>query len=334
MLWKNASNHTAGGINVSCGTAEYTCHEGMGYSVWDAKFAPGANRVKYPYGEQSDEWSYNAMAGKNAGAAVKMFSREQLPIKAALADNFRAFNKLYSGAPAGSTPNHDFVQSATSCGLRDNRNYRDGGGNTEMFPQFTIYDSMKLDNVSFKFYINSTCGLPGHKSCNSVGPNTDTSPVYAPDSSLAGVARYKDRFFSQTDFYKDAAAGELPEFTWMNCPAEAADHPCSDMAKGERCQKDIFEALRAGKGWEKTLFLIVYDDAGLAYDHVRASTPKPFLTNPLRLSFLSARTKLLNSTAVAVYETRWSHHLRAYQPTRLPAALLSRISTSSGSATE
>jgi hypothetical protein len=47
------------------------------------------------------------------------------------------------------------------------------------------------------------------------------------------VARYKDRFRPQTDFYKDAANGELPEFTWLNCPSEAADHPCSDMAKGE-----------------------------------------------------------------------------------------------------
>ena len=92
---------------------------------------------------------------------------------------------------------------------------------------------MKLDNVSFKFYINSTCGLPGHKSCNSVGPHTDTSPVYAPDSSLAGVARYKDRFRPQTEFYEDAASDELPDFTWLNCPSEAADHPCSDMAKGE-----------------------------------------------------------------------------------------------------
>ena len=92
---------------------------------------------------------------------------------------------------------------------------------------------MKLDNVSFKFYINATCGLPGHKSCNSVGPHTDTSPVYAPDSSLAGVARYKDRFRPQTEFYEDAASGGLPEFTWLNCPSEAADHPCSDMAKGE-----------------------------------------------------------------------------------------------------
>ena len=26
--------------------------------------------------------------------------------------------------------------------------------------------------------------------------------------------------------------------------------------------KDIYEALRAGKGWEKTLFVVTYDDYG------------------------------------------------------------------------
>ena len=30
------------------------------------------------------------------------------------------------------------------------------------------------------------------------------------------------------------------------------DHPCMDMAKGERLLKDLYEALRAGKGWDKT----------------------------------------------------------------------------------
>ena len=60
------------------------------------------------------------------------------------------------------------------------------------------------------------------------------------------MARYTDKFYSHEQFYHDAAAGELPEFSWLNCVAEAADHPCSDMAKGERCQKDVYEALRAG----------------------------------------------------------------------------------------
>jgi phospholipase C len=38
-----------------------------------------------------------------------------------------------------------------------------------------------------------------------------------------------------------------------------------DMAKGERLLKDIYEALRAGPGWENTLFAIAYDDAGDFY---------------------------------------------------------------------
>ena len=32
--------------------------------------------------------------------------------------------------------------------------------------------------------------------------------------------------------------------------------------------QDIYEALRAGKRWNQTLFMIVYDDAGGNYDHV------------------------------------------------------------------
>ena len=30
----------------------------------------------------------------------------------------------------------------------------------------------------------------------------------------------------------------------------------------------MYEALRAGKAWERTLLLVVYDDAGGYYDHV------------------------------------------------------------------
>ena len=140
MLYKNASHPELGGLNVSCGTAEYVCTESMSYGEWNPKFSPdAANELRYPYSEQSDANSYNALGGKSS-AAVKMFSRAQLPVKASLADNFAALNKYYSGVPSASTPNHDYIQTATSCGLRDNRNYRACGGATEMFPQFTMYD--------------------------------------------------------------------------------------------------------------------------------------------------------------------------------------------------
>jgi phospholipase C len=79
---------------------------------------------------------------------------------------------------------------------------------------------------------------------------------------MMGVARHKDRFFSHKLFYEQAAAGTLPAFSWISPKHEAADHPCLDLAKGERMLKDIYEALRSGKGWEKTLFVVTYDDYG------------------------------------------------------------------------
>ena len=50
------------------------------------------------------------------------------------------------------------TQSGTSCGMRDNKLYDDCGGDDVTFPQMTIYDSLRLHNVSFGFYMNSTCG--------------------------------------------------------------------------------------------------------------------------------------------------------------------------------
>jgi hypothetical protein len=46
-----------------------------------------------------------------------------------------------------------FAQSGTSCGCtRTGPGFDEGGGPTKTYPQFTIYDSMALDNVSFGLY--------------------------------------------------------------------------------------------------------------------------------------------------------------------------------------
>ena len=42
-----------------------------------------------------------------------------------------------------------------------------------------------------------------------------------------------------------------------------SDHPsCCDVALGERLRKDIYEALRSGKGWNETAFVFTWDDPG------------------------------------------------------------------------
>ena len=80
------------------------------------KFPRGGRPHFHPYSAQDDKWS--ALHGARAGStAVRMFSPEQLPVKAALARSFGVFNRMFTAVPSASSPNHLFTQSATSCGI-------------------------------------------------------------------------------------------------------------------------------------------------------------------------------------------------------------------------
>mmetsp|Transcript_16985 Transcript_16985/g.33163 ORF Transcript_16985/g.33163 Transcript_16985/m.33163 type:complete len:656 (-) Transcript_16985:151-2118(-) len=264
------SDGKGGKVEVSCGNSDYVCKSGPSYDTFAPKFGPdNANPHIYPYSLQNDSYSYLHGASQTGQTAVKMFGPEEIPIKTALAKNFGVFNRMYTAVASASSPNHLFAQSATSCGMQHNGLYNDCLGPGPSFPQMTIYDSLKLHNVSFGIYMNSTCGLDGLP-CHGEDPhNPDSaSAINTPDVAMEGVARHKDRFFSQTVFYDRAATGMLPALSWILPPIQACDHPCYDIAKGERLLKDVYEALRAGPGWNKTALLVAYDDAGGYYDHV------------------------------------------------------------------
>lgn len=266
---QNAADPTKGSVQVTCGTAEYVCRAGPDYDTFASKFPPGGNASIFPYSNQSDKFSAAHGAWSSLLTAVRMFSPEQVPIKHALAKAYGVFNRMYTSVPSASSPNHLFTQSATSCGMDFNGLYNDCYGATVTFPQMTIYDNLRLHNVSFNLFMNSTCGLD-EQPCHGENPhNPDSaSAINTPDVAMAGVARHKDRFASQEAFYKMAADGSLPGLSWILPPIQASDHPCHDVAKGERLLKDVYEAVRNGPGWAKTLMIVAYDDAGGFYDHV------------------------------------------------------------------
>ena len=82
------------------------------------------------------------------------FSREQLPIKAAISDHFGVHNRMFTSVSGPSWPNHNFAQSGTSCGISSNVMYNRCGGPFPQFPQMTIYDSLALAHVPFGLYVN------------------------------------------------------------------------------------------------------------------------------------------------------------------------------------
>jgi hypothetical protein len=200
-----------------------------------------------------------------------MFSPAQLPVKSAIAREFGVFNKFFSAVPSASTPNHLFTQSATSCGVADNILYDQCGGETATYPQVTIYDTLSLQNKTFGFYVNTT--VP--HACDDYPTTCDDSAGWSefgdanyPDVMMEGIGRHQDHFYDYATFFEQASNGTLPHFTWIAPNNSYSDHPCNDVAKGERLTKDIYEAVRAGPGWSKTLLAVLYDDAGGVYDHV------------------------------------------------------------------
>lgn len=258
---KDPNNESAGTVHVTCGTAKLVCDPGPSMSMWGQHFNSSSSQCtsKYPYcgpDAQNDNFSVIG-GGLKQDASIEMFAPEQLPVKKELVEEFGLFNRYFTATPTASTPNHLFAQSATSCGNTDNSLYSTCGGNTETYPQPTIYDNMRLNNVSFALYMNNT----GEANW----PKEYLTPVDMPDVILQGVARYRDDFRNHTDFYERAAAGTLPSVSWIHPPTSMCDHPCHDLALGERLHKDIYEALRAGPKWEKTALAIIYDDDGDFY---------------------------------------------------------------------
>jgi len=55
-------------------------------------------------------------------------------------------------------------------------------------------------------------------------------------------------------------------------------HPIASVREGERWMKNVYEAVRNGPLWEKTLLLITYDEHGGFYDHV--SPPQNGVPSP------------------------------------------------------
>jgi len=77
-------------------------------------------------------------------------------------------------------------------------------------------------------------------------------------------------------FFTRLAAGKLPAVTfidpnYVDIPPDITandDHPPADVANGQELVRQIYNALVRSPQWEKTLFIITYDEHGGFFDHV------------------------------------------------------------------
>jgi phospholipase C len=108
---------------------------------------------------------------------------------------------------------------------------------------------------------------------------TDLPTLALWGARLNHLQRPVDRYFT------DAQQGALPQFTMVD-PAfltgnRTDDHPHADIRAGQRFIRDVFAAFARSKHWRRGVFVLLYDEWGGFYDHVKPPVLPDDRANPV-----------------------------------------------------
>ena len=204
---------------------------------------------------------YKTLNKTRAAEAINYYTEDQIQVFGTMAENFVLFDRWFAAVPGPTNPNRAYITSGTSYGH---------GRNDEDFllyalPQRSIFQQLSEYGITWMNYQNST-----------IDAMTDTAPLvgFNPDAAFynwtLSSGAWKTNISPLEQFYADAKAGTLPQFTYLNpeCCSYQSFHPPSPITLGENFIKGIYEAIRNSPQWEETLFILTFDEHGGFGDHV------------------------------------------------------------------
>jgi phospholipase C len=233
-------------------------------------------------------------AAKSAAALAEDvmlgFPRTRVPVLNTLAESFAVSDRWFSSLPGPTWPNRLFFHAGTAGGLEDSPTSAMAHVVGPGFDLDTIY--LRIDQqfsseppgTHWKIYSED-----GHPQANSF---RNTPFVGLPDkgfkklkADLASV--YPSLSASFTFLEPDYGAVFNPK-VWP--PSTGSDitrdfsggtsqHPVSGIHGGEQLIKTVYDMLKASSIWEDSVLIILYDEHGGFYDHVRPPAAVPPDTN-------------------------------------------------------
>jgi len=206
----------------------------------------------YTLGWQSKDPGWSVLPGTTDSMIMGCYTPAALPVLSALAAGYAVCDHWFASVPTETMPNRAFTCAGTSMGQVDD--------NTKKFAAPSIFAALGAAGQTWAIYGYNQRPL--------------TADTFTDIATAAGGA-----IGLFTDFTAAAAAGTLPNFTFLepSWPSTGnSQHPNYDVALGEQLIHDVYEALRSGPGWAQTLFVLTYDEHGGCYDHV----PPPWGATP------------------------------------------------------
>ena len=191
------------------------------------------------------------------------FTDKDIPFYWNLADQYVLFDNYFSSAHTGSITNRMYWV-AGKPGSEFNRIPEGGFGDIP-----TIFDRLQERGISLKFYIkdyNPDLNYRTAKELDFLPPQVQWVPLLSIDRFLDDP-ELSSRIVDLNEYYTDLENGTLPAVSYVLLLG-ATEHPISDLSLGERATRTMLHTLMQSDSWEKSAFLITYDDWGGWYDHV------------------------------------------------------------------
>ncbi len=231
--------------------------DSSGHKVFAAR-APSPCQLS---GAPTQSWnaSHEAYAnGANSGfvkasgpIAMALWDHHDLPFTYSLVKHFPIGQRYFCSTLCQTYPNRRYLFSGTSSGLVATNLKQ-----TLAIPAAngTIWDRLDAHGINWGIYFED---LPSY----AIIPGSVQSARQHPIS----------------EFFTDAAAGNLPSFTFLDPNYETtSEEDPQDVQVGEEFIASIVKALMKAPTWKNTAFFLTYDEHGGYYDHV----PPPRAVKP------------------------------------------------------
>ena len=237
-------------------SATYRQPDGRGGFVVPYEFtALSTDDVGHSWNAVHGEWNGGAMDGfftTDGLAAMGYYTAAELPFYYSLFDEFTLCANYFCSLLGPTWPNRFYFAAGTSGGITTNGVWGYG-----VFDYPIILDLLDAAGVSWKVYNMTWDSVPFG--------NTDNVFVFwkrfAHDQRTHGT---------RGDYFSDLKHGRLPQVSWI-IPSFARgldEHPPADVSVGMGIQEQLITALRQSSAWQRSVFLLTYDEHGGYFDHV------------------------------------------------------------------
>ncbi len=197
-----------------------------------------------------------------------------------MAEEYGLGDNFFSATLSYSLPNHWHLVSATAPSAIQSGGIEAGQGPVANRTAYlneanqtpTIDDLLVNSTASWAWY-EWPIGSNYSASIGSTKPGAPAGRAFGLWNPQAAKAQsytstFSSHFVANTQFYADAAAGQLPNVSWVIPLANESDHPSYSHDEAEDWLASVVDALEASPDWNTSAIFVTYDEYGGFYDQV------------------------------------------------------------------